>query len=203
MMISDFFPWLIRGLDGILGLISTVSGVGAAGALVFVMQCGGINQIEEWLRHKDAVATAQAKSKVRRGLELREAHGVEEDRCLESLLAGLDEWRRVNSLQQTRRRNMRFGKYCLFGMVALLVAAWALKLVGGPTTIELSAAAVLAWCVPFVGAVATIWPIASDLVDHGLPDRDALRGGVPLVAASENTGGGVVTKAEAAKEEVV
>lgn len=201
-MISEVFPWLVAGLEGILGLISTVSGVGALGALVFVMQCGGINQIEEWLRHKDARAASEAKAKVRRGFELREAHGTDEDHCLESLLAGLDEWRRVNSLQQARRRNMRVGKYSLFGMVGLLMLAWALKLVGGHATTELAALAVLSWCVPFALAVATIWPVASDLVDHGLPDRDAMKGQPQLESSPVPAGSGVVTRAEAAKQEV-
>ncbi len=191
--------WLSLHHEEMLSAISVVTFVGGLGVFGFVMQYGGHRRIEDHLRSRSIDTATAAKSKVKRGLRLRDGDDADEAHCVDSLIAGLDEWRRHGESQSRRSARIARARGALYLMVLTVLVAWVAQFATTEFT-WFEAVPLLAWVVPFLVGIVAVWPVAGELLEHGLP-RETAEVPDPRVLPQPAPSEQIVTQTEAVKQD--
>lgn len=179
----------------------TVAGAIATMTLAILAICfglaiphGGIQGIERRLRAKHLNSAAAAKRNIRQVFALAEASGEDEDRCVNALLAGLDEWRRFSMMLENRRARLRRTKWSVLGLALLGGCVWLISRLGvGLAEFSL----VVAWCLCLIVGLHSAVPLSLEILEHGLDEPSTPKELEPPQDARDE----VVTREEASKAE--
>ena len=147
-----------------LGASATIA-AGVVVAVGWTMTWGGLRCIREWLL--DEPLREEVLQKVRVGLGLHERSGSEADECLNSFIAGLDQWRTLQARQRRIVRGVAWSRPLAVALLASAGATWATRKFLENDTLA-------AWCalvlvLSFVGCLFLLGPVLWLLVERGKP----------------------------------